>query len=306
MPVGVYPHRSESQRRPGNQNAKGKALVKRAAKWEKPKRRYTTLTEELLEKVSGLMLDGFTDEEIGVLCHCDDKTIVAWRNLGVVQTAVLTKKRHYIHEVRDGKRRDWTRLAWWLERRYPLEFSRPEVAHLIRQSHVQNNTVNNFVISSELADQLALRAGKVDETIKRLFEGKDRVGAGRENRNSHNSNDLTDQEHYHTRDVDSQIVPETRETSDASARPAAKSQADMSERDFAVISPAADYLSRENLEGDHPSLPPPPPPRAAPSKGVSLTLPPPKKRLGQNAVRPISKGGKKSGEKAKNVKTLDI
>ena len=128
-------------------------------------------------------------------------TIAVWRKLGVLKKAEAARKRHYIKELRDGKRHDWTRIAWWLERRYPLEFSRPEVAHVIRQSLVQNNTVNNFVISSELAEQLAQRSGKVDETIKRLFEGKDRVLPDREIANSNNDTELNRDDHFHAREV---------------------------------------------------------------------------------------------------------
>jgi hypothetical protein len=162
----------ESQQRFGNSNAKNKALHLRVQKWglDKPKRKYVSLTPELISEVAGYFLDGCSDDDISVLMNIQEETIRAWRKLSCLKAAEQRRKLHFIHEIREGKRRDWVRLAWWLERRYPLEFSRPEVAHAIRTNITNtNNVTQNLVISSELAQQLAVRSEAIGHKLDQIF-----------------------------------------------------------------------------------------------------------------------------------------
>lgn len=163
--------KNKGQQRFGNTNAKGKnTLEEQISSWYKPPTLKTVLTDELAREIAECFLDGLTDEETGIICDVEENTIRNWRRLSPIKKHETARKRFYIHEIRDGKRRDWTRLAWWLERRWPLEFSRPEVAHEIQLS--QHNTVNttqNLIVSAELAEQLAERNKSVASQIERLF-----------------------------------------------------------------------------------------------------------------------------------------
>lgn len=170
--------KNKGQQRFGNTNALGKnTLEDQISSWYTPPVLKTVLTEELVVEVAECFLDGLTDEETGDVCDVDPDTIRKWRRFGPIRKHETGRKRFYIKEIRDGKRRDWTRLAWWLERRYPLEFSRPEVAHEISLSHHSTvNTVQNLVISSELAEQLAQRNANMAEKIEQLFQNVEHKG----------------------------------------------------------------------------------------------------------------------------------
>jgi hypothetical protein len=160
----------KSQQRFGNKNAANK-LEKQVERMglSPPGKIAPKLTRELLEKVAQCFSDGFTNEETGLLCGISEQTICAWRRLQPVRKAELLRKRFYIHEILNGTRKDWCRIAWWLERRWPLEFSRPEVAHAIRVSNQTTNVVQNLVISSELAKELTHRSASVQTQVKKLF-----------------------------------------------------------------------------------------------------------------------------------------
>jgi hypothetical protein len=163
--------KQKSQQRFGNTNRKGKGTLEaQVASWYQEPKLQTVLTEELAKEIAECFLDGCTDEETGILCDVHPETIRKWRSFAAIRKFELNRKVFYVHEIRDGKRRDWTRLAWWLERRYPLEFSRPEVAHEISTSiHHTVNTQQNLIISSELAEQLQHRGEAVSKKIEELF-----------------------------------------------------------------------------------------------------------------------------------------
>jgi hypothetical protein len=160
----------KNQARWGNQNGKEKALEKRIAKWNLQPKLKTDLTPELLAEVAACFVDGFNDEETGILCDVSPDTIKKWRTLGPLKKAEFSRKRHYLALIRDGTRRDWCRVAWWLERRYPLEFSRPEVAQAIRVSNQSTTSITqNLVVSVDVMKELNARATATRKTVRELF-----------------------------------------------------------------------------------------------------------------------------------------
>ena len=162
------------QTKPKVKNSRGLNTVEDAiASWYKPPKLKSVLTEELAKQIAECYLDGCTDEDTAILCDVALNTLKNWKNLDCIKKHERERKSFYVHEVRDGKRRDWTRLAWWLERRYPLEFSRPEVAHAISTSiHTVTNVQQNLIVSSELAEQLSERNAKLGAKIDQLFSNR--------------------------------------------------------------------------------------------------------------------------------------
>jgi hypothetical protein len=163
---------SDSQRRFGNQNGKGNILERKIERLMPTKSKFAPkLSLELIEKVGECFLEGLTDEETGWVCDLSHETIRKWRQLAPIKKYETERKRLYINKIKDGKQRDWTRIAWWMERRWPLEYSRPEVAASIRNS---TTTVTNqtLVISGEVAAELTARATSVRDQVKRLFENR--------------------------------------------------------------------------------------------------------------------------------------
>jgi hypothetical protein len=164
----------KNQARPGNRNGEGKALEKRIAKWNLPAPRLkTNLTPELLSQVAACFVDGFNDVETGILCDVHPDSIRKWRKLNILKKAELARKQSLIQRITDSSQRDWTRWAWFLERRFPLEFSRPEVAHAIATANVtQNNLTQNLIISADIAKQLSRRSAAVEKTVRELFANR--------------------------------------------------------------------------------------------------------------------------------------
>jgi hypothetical protein len=162
-----------AQQRFNNKNGVGNNLAKRVERLGlSPPRpaRGPRMTAELLKQVAECFFNGFNDEETACLCDLEESTVRAWRKLAPIKKAELQRKNHYIERVRDGTRPDWARICWWLERRYPLEFSRPEVAHAIRVSNqTTTNVTNNLVISSEIAKELTARSKSVRAEVNKLF-----------------------------------------------------------------------------------------------------------------------------------------
>ena len=171
------PRDPDSQRRFGNKNS-ARRLEKQFERLFPESKPLTApkLTKERVEEVAECFLDGLTDEETGWVTNIHQDTIRKWRTFNEIKKHEVQRKRFYVQEARFGKRHDWTRIAWWLERRYPLEFSRPEVAHAIATANITNqhltqNLTQNLVVSPETAQMLAQRAASVGESVAKLFAG---------------------------------------------------------------------------------------------------------------------------------------
>jgi hypothetical protein len=164
--------KTESQKRPGNSNGLGNNLQKRFARMCPPTpKRSAKLSPELVEQVAKYISNGFTDEETALLCDLEENTIRSWRKLSPVKKAIHQRKNDLIEKVIHGTRPDWARVCWFLERRYPLQFSRPEVAHAIATANItQNNLSQTIVISPSIAKELSERSASVRSEVKKLFD----------------------------------------------------------------------------------------------------------------------------------------
>jgi hypothetical protein len=159
-----------AQQRFGNKNGLGNDLQKRFARMCPPTpKRSAKLSPELVEQVSKYISNGFNDEETALLCDLEENTIRAWRKLPPIKKAIHQRKNDLIEKVIHGTRPDWARVCWWLERRYPTEFAKPEVSHMIRTSQTTNNITQNLVITSGLAKELSDRAASAQAEVKKLF-----------------------------------------------------------------------------------------------------------------------------------------
>ena len=151
-----------------------------------PAGRPKAITEELELKIADCFFDGLTDEETAALCDINQKTIQrarAGQFCPAIKKAEFGRKQFYIRKLRDGKRPDWPRIAWFLERRYPTEFAKPEI-QLAITNNTLNQTNNVLVIQAEVAGQIKTRVKTAEAKIDQLLKDK-RGSGGNGNGNSH-------------------------------------------------------------------------------------------------------------------------
>ena len=146
-----------------------------------PAGRPTKITPKAIKQIAEAFLYGFTDEETALLAGMSEKTIRRAR-LGQfcpeIKRAEQARKAEYINRITEGTRPDWARWAWFLERRFPLQFAKPEI-----QLSVNTQTVNNtLIVTAEVAKTINSRVKDVDAKIERLL--KDKRGSNG-NGNSH-------------------------------------------------------------------------------------------------------------------------
>jgi hypothetical protein len=136
-----------------------------------PAGRPTVFQPALVKKVADCFFDGLTDEETALLCGIDEKTIRRARAGGLcpsIKKAEAGRLQFYLRKIRDGKQRDWVRIAWFLERRYPERFARPEIQLSFNNSYTQNNLSIN--INSSEAKQIEQEAKPVRDAVTGMFQ----------------------------------------------------------------------------------------------------------------------------------------
>jgi hypothetical protein len=133
--------------------------------------RPTKLTPEVVSQIAEAFLYGFTDLEVATLAGLNEKTVRRMR-LGSfcpeIKKAELVRKNLYIRRITEGKRPDWARWAWFLERRFPLQFAKPEI-QLSVNTNVQNNTL---IVTAEMAGQMSSRVKEANAKVTELFKRK--------------------------------------------------------------------------------------------------------------------------------------
>jgi hypothetical protein len=162
-----------------------------------PGGRPTVFQPALIKKVADCFFDGLTDEETALLCGIDEKTIRRARAAQfcpAIKKAEAGRLQFYLQKIRDGKQRDWVRIAWFLERRYPERFARPEIQLSFNNSYTQNNLSIN--ISGAEAKQIEAEAKPIRDEVSSMF-AKYRPGNGNGNGNgksddisSHKNDDM--------------------------------------------------------------------------------------------------------------------
>ena len=128
------------------------------------------MSAAIVKQIASMLFDGFNDDDIAFFVGYSAKTVKSLRSgesFPEVRRGLMRRKQLIIAKLRDGHSKQWMRLAWWLERRYPQEFAKPEVQLTIGASSITNNSI---VITAEAAGQLAARAKPVNEAVRRLVD----------------------------------------------------------------------------------------------------------------------------------------
>jgi hypothetical protein len=145
--------------------------------------RPTKLTPQLISEIADAFLCAFTDQQTADLVGIDVRTIERYRAgklLPGIKKLELKREMGYRLKVWAAKG-FWQGAAWFLERKYPTQFAKPEI-----QLQINNNTLNQvnntLIVTAEVAHGISSRVKDVDARIERLLKDK-RGGNG--NGNSH-------------------------------------------------------------------------------------------------------------------------
>lgn len=133
--------------------------------------RPTALTPAVIKKIAECFFDGLNDSETALLCHIDVRTIQRARAgtfCREIKKAEAAQLQHYLRLIRDGKQRDWVRIAWFLERRYPERFARPEIQLSFNNSYTQNNL--NISIGAQEAKAIESAANPIRQKVLEMFK----------------------------------------------------------------------------------------------------------------------------------------
>jgi hypothetical protein len=153
-------------------------------------------TPAMVAKIAALISDGLPDEYVAAICGIDRPTLSEWRYDKEFSDAIKSAegKRLKLRLARVEAGEDgWQGTAWFLERRYPREFSRPEVQfnqqiNLGRKEDVRPSfpQVRVITIADDEFDQLLAKPEYSllsDGSLERL-EGSLRIVIIRQSRGS--------------------------------------------------------------------------------------------------------------------------
>lgn len=123
-----------------------------------PGGRPTKKTPELISKLADAIADGLPDIYACALVGINRETLAAWQRddldgefSGIVKAAQAHRMIGLLGRIKEGSP-GWQGAAWFLERRFPQEYCRPELKIAIQ--HDVSVTVNhnvNLIKESELA-----------------------------------------------------------------------------------------------------------------------------------------------------------
>jgi hypothetical protein len=137
-----------------------------------PTGRPKAITKELEKTIAELFWLAFTDEQVAFFTGINQKTIQRAR-LGsfcpAIKIAEIGREIAYRKKIWNAKG-FWQGAAWFLERKYPTQFAKPEIQLAINTTH---NTLNQtLVITAEVAGQIGHRVKEADAKITQLLKDK--------------------------------------------------------------------------------------------------------------------------------------
>jgi hypothetical protein len=135
-----------------------------------PRGRPTVLTPALINQIAELFLLAFDDSQVALMVGISSKTIQRYRRgemCPAIKIAELKREAAYRKKIWAAKG-FWQGAAWFLERKYPHQFAKPE----IQMSNVFNQTTNNLVITAEVASTISKRRKEVESKVEKLFKDR--------------------------------------------------------------------------------------------------------------------------------------
>jgi hypothetical protein len=135
-----------------------------------PAGRPTVLTKALQEQIAELFFLAFTDEQIASYCGISSKTIQRARHGDLcpsIRKAEIEREIKYRRKIWDGVG-NWCGVSWFLERKYPHQFAKPEIQLNWGNTYNQNNLTIN--ISAQDAKSIEAQAKPIRDEVSSMFQ----------------------------------------------------------------------------------------------------------------------------------------
>jgi hypothetical protein len=137
----------------------------------------TKLTPARIKEFAELLFLGFTDEQIALYLGIHQKTIQRARRgefCPAIKRAEIAREMIYRQRTWDGGE-GWQGAAWNLERKYPTQFSKPEIQLQINNDNRQIH--QTLVVTAEVAGIMAGRVKTAEKKVDDLLRLKGRNGS---------------------------------------------------------------------------------------------------------------------------------
>jgi hypothetical protein len=134
-----------------------------------PAGRPTVLTKAVQTQIAELFWLAFTDEQVALVTGVSVRTIERARKgqfCRAIKIAELKREAIYRKKIWEAKG-FWQGAAWFLERKYPEQFARPEIQLSFQQNY--NIGALQINISAGEAKQIEASAKPVRERVKEMF-----------------------------------------------------------------------------------------------------------------------------------------
>ena len=136
-----------------------------------PAPKYAKITQTLYPEVARLLLNGFQLGEIALMLNFEPIAFSRFLNsteAKAIRAGVLWQKDSLIEKVKTGRGRKLGTLMWFLERRWPKQFAKPEFQLTLGGSM----TSNTLVVTTEVAEKLVNRSKEVNSVLNDLIHSR--------------------------------------------------------------------------------------------------------------------------------------
>lgn len=139
--------------------------------------RPTKLTPAVQKKIAECFFLAFNDEQTALVCGISTRTIERARHgefCRAIKVAEMAKEAAYRQKIWRGSK-GWQGAAWFLERKYPTQFSRPEVQ--LNLGIVNNHNQLSITLTGSEAraieDKAQASRQRVEDMLSRYRPGGD-------------------------------------------------------------------------------------------------------------------------------------